>query len=77
MASILPFVRKTGIVFDDRATQIVGDAFDSACMNLRDTGQPTVVYEVIAGRIMDAARHGERDPIRLCNAGLAALGPRR
>ena len=31
MASILPFIRKAGAVFDDRVTQIMGEAFDSAC----------------------------------------------
>jgi hypothetical protein len=29
---------------------------------------------VIAKRIIDAARNGERDSVRLRNAGLAALG---
>jgi hypothetical protein len=74
VASILPFVRRTGTVFDDRTTQIIGEAFDSACKELHDTGQPPIVYEVIARRIIDAANVGERDLIRLRNAGLAALG---
>jgi hypothetical protein len=30
--------------------------------------------EVVAKRIIDAAEKGERDPIRLRNAGLAAFG---
>ena len=74
MASILPFIRKAGAVFDDRVTQIMGEAFDDACKELHDTGQPPIVYEVIAKRIIDAARNGERDPVRLRNAGLVALG---
>ncbi|MDB5582576.1 MAG: hypothetical protein JWR80_7752 [Bradyrhizobium sp.] len=75
MASILPFIRKGGTVFDDHATQILGDAFDSACKELRDKGQPTIVYEVIAKRIIDAYKNGERDPIQLRNIGLTAFGP--
>ena len=74
MASILPFIKKSGIVFDDHATSILGEAFDAACKELHDKGQPTIVYEVIARRIIDAARNGERDPIRLRNLGLAGLG---
>ena len=74
MASILPFIRKAGTVFDDRVTQIMGEAFDSACKELHDTGQPAIVYEVIAKRIIDCAKNGERDRLRLRNAGLAALG---
>lgn len=74
MASILPFNRKAGAVFDDRITEIMGEAFDSACEELHDTGQSSVVYEVIAKRIIEATRIGERDPVRLRNVGLAALG---
>jgi hypothetical protein len=74
MASILPFIQKAGAVFDDRATQIMGEAFDGACKELHDSGQPPIVYEVIARRIIDAARVGERDLVRLRNAGLTALG---
>jgi hypothetical protein len=74
VGSILPFIRKAGTVFDDRMTEIMGEAFDSACKELRDTGQPPIVYEVIAKRIIDGVRAGERDPVRLRNVGLAALG---
>jgi hypothetical protein len=74
VASILPFIPKAGTVFDDRMTEIMGEAFDSACKELHDSGQPPVVYEVIARRIIDATRTGERDPVRLRNVGLAALG---
>jgi hypothetical protein len=52
----------------------MGAAFDAACKELHDKGQPTLVYEVIAKRIIDAAKKGERDPVRLRNTGLAALG---
>ena len=73
MASILPFNRKAGTVFDDRITEIMGEAFDNACRELHDSGQPSIVYEVIARRIIDATGTGERDPVRLRNVGLAAL----
>jgi hypothetical protein len=74
VGSILPFVRKTGIAFDDHATKAMGEAFEAACRALHDTGQPQIVYEVIAKRIIDAAQSGERDVDRLRDAGLAALG---
>jgi len=48
------FFRKIGIVFDDHATKAIGDAFDAACTALHDSGQPQIVYEVIAKRIMAA-----------------------
>jgi hypothetical protein len=74
LSAILPFIRKAGIVFDDRVTQIIGEAFDTACKELHDKGQPAIVYEIIAKRIIDSAKNGERDLVRLRNAGLAGLG---
>jgi len=73
MASILPFIRDKS-VFDDEAARLMGEAMDAACEGLRDTGQPALVREIIAKRIIEAAKKGERDPVRLRNAGLAALG---
>jgi hypothetical protein len=51
----------------------MGEAFDSACKELHDTGRPKIVYEAIAKRIIDAARNGERDPVRLRSVGLMGL----
>jgi hypothetical protein len=73
MASILPFVRNK-LDFDDEVTRLMGEAFDAACRGLRDTGQPAIVREIIARRIIKAATKGERDPAHLRAAGLAALG---
>ena len=73
MASILPFIRNKSD-FDDEATRLMGEAFDAACKDLHDTGQPALVREIIAKRIIKAAKKGERDPARLRKAGLAALG---
>ena len=62
-----------GAVFDDGVTQIMGHAFDSACKDLRATGQPAIVYEVIANRIINAAMNGERDVDLLRKTALAGL----
>ena len=75
VASILPFIRPETDYFDDRVTKILGDAFDAACKELRDKGQPRIVHEVIARRIIDAAKKGIRDPLRLRDIALAALPP--
>jgi len=63
MATVLQFIRNKSD-FDDEATRLMGEAFDAACKGLRDTGQPIVVQEVIAKRIIKAAMKGERDPAR-------------
>lgn len=52
----------------------MGAAFDKACQMLRDGGQPDVAKELIAKRIIELARNGERNPDRLCERVLAAMG---
>jgi hypothetical protein len=49
------------------------EAFDASLKALDDGGQPKIVLEVIAQRIIEAARRGERDPVRLVEAALPWL----
>jgi hypothetical protein len=76
MTAIIQFIEKAGFagVFDDHATKVMGEAFDAACKDLHDTGQPSVVYEVVATRIIEAAKSGERDPEKLRDWALTAFG---
>jgi len=60
-------------VFDDDATRVMGEAFDSALALLGEKFQPPVIHEVIARRIITAARKGERDADRLRDAAIAAV----
>ena len=62
MATILPFV-KDG-VFDQKDITAMSTALDDVCkiLNLRDDNS---AREVIAIRIVDLARAGERNPTRL------------
>jgi hypothetical protein len=71
VASILPFIPRN--VFDDTTTRIMSRAFDAACKELHDTGQPELVHEVIAKRIITAAQKGERNVVRLRDIALAGL----
>jgi len=61
--------------FGPEAIAVMGDALDAALKELQDTGksdvQSDVVREIIAGRIIGAARLGERDPVRLRAAALS------
>jgi hypothetical protein len=75
MNSILPFFQDAS--FDAETTRAMGEAFDAACKELHDKGQPAVVKELIAKQIIEAARRGERDPVRLCEAALRTLGIKR
>jgi hypothetical protein len=73
VASILPFLKPGDGSFDDYATRVMGEAFDDARKKLNSTGQPPIVFDTIAARIIAAAGKGERDPIRLRDVGLAGL----
>jgi hypothetical protein len=56
--------------FDPEVIAAMSEVLDAACEKLGDTDQPEVAREVIAGRIIAAARLGERDPARLLEAAL-------
>jgi hypothetical protein len=60
--------------FDDAATFAMGEAFDNACKSLRNFGSACTVREIIAKRIISVAKNGERDPTRLHEQALKALG---
>jgi hypothetical protein len=56
--------------FDPEAIALMGEALEAALKELQGAGETDVMREVIAGRIIAAARLGERDPTRLLAAAL-------
>ena len=64
MATILPFIRGSDNVFDPKDVTAMSMALDDICkeLSLRDDD---AAREVIAARITDLARAGERSPTRL------------
>jgi hypothetical protein len=60
-------------VFEPEATAAMGEAFDAACKELREIGQFEVARELVAARIIKAARGGEFDPALLRTAALSRL----
>jgi hypothetical protein len=73
VSTIVPLFRDSA--FDDEVTQILGKAYDIACRSLHPKGQPPVVQEILAKKIIAAAQRGERDPDRLAGIALGTLGP--
>jgi hypothetical protein len=57
-------------VFGPEAIAQMSEALDAAFEELQDTGEPEVVREIIAGRIIAAAKFGECHPARLLAAAL-------
>jgi hypothetical protein len=59
--------------FDPETVKALCDAYDRACKSPHDAGQPDIVNEVIAQRIISLAKQGERDPDKLCAGALVAV----
>ena len=53
-----------------RPFAVMSEALEAACEDLGDTGRPEAVREIVALRIIAAARLGECDPVRLREAAL-------
>jgi hypothetical protein len=62
------------VSFDDAATSAMGEAFDKACKSLRNLGSACEARSIVAKRIIDAAKNGERDPTRLREHALVPFG---
>ena len=70
-----PFVPNfSAAELDAAAVRIMSSAYGKACKMLHDKGQPAVVQEIIAGRIVEIVRAGERDPDRISERVLSDLG---
>jgi hypothetical protein len=62
-----------GASFDAETVQMLCAVYDRVKQELHDRGQPEIVNEIIAQRILLAAENGERDPGRLCADALKGL----
>jgi hypothetical protein len=72
VAQILQFLRPADS-FSPDTIQVLIKAYDMAMASLHDRGQPEVVREVIAKRIIEAAQRGLVDPASLCADALSAF----
>jgi hypothetical protein len=61
-----------GFSFDGEAKRVMGIAFEMTCVVLR-VKRTDPMAEKVAKSIIELARHGERDPDRLCDAALDAV----
>ena len=63
-----------GAAFGPHATRVMVEAYERTCQSLNDVSQPKIVKEIIARRIVGAAKSGERDPEQLYRLALKELG---
>ena len=62
-----------GTSFDAETTRTMGEAFDDACTSLQEFGSRVTVREILARRIVEAAKNGEQDRARLYAHALLAF----
>lgn len=74
MPTIDRYVQLTNF-FDPDTILLLGSAFQRACALVGHAAQPVAVREAVAKAIFEAAKQGERDPLCLRDAGLAAIEP--
>jgi len=73
MTSIIPFLGNE--VFEPTDIRVMSDAYNKAMEDIYDFGRPNkIVEQMIAARIIELTKSGERDSDRLCDKGLAACG---
>jgi hypothetical protein len=64
--------------FGPEVTQAMAAAFDKACQSVKGHPQEIPLRDAIARRIIELARQGEHDPVRLSELALKAemnIGP--
>jgi hypothetical protein len=71
MAKVAPIFQDAA--FEPEVTQAMAAAFDKACQSVKGHPQEIVLKDAIAGRIIELARQGEHDPVRLSELALKAL----
>ena len=59
--------------FEPEVTQAMAAAFDKACQSVKGHPREILLKDAIARRIIELARQGEHDPVRLSELALKAL----
>jgi len=72
---ITPFLNDTK--FDPEAKRVLSVAFEMARVALRLADRGDLANEIIAKRIIELAKAGERNPDLLCEGVLKEFGERR
>jgi hypothetical protein len=71
------FLEQESATFDPPTVKLMTDAYLEACRLLRPTPRDDGVTRLVAKRIIDAARSGERDPSAWYAAGCGSGRPVR
>jgi hypothetical protein len=70
MTKVAPIFQEAA--FEPEVTVAMAAAFDMACQSVKGHPQENVLKDAIARRIIELARQGEHDPVRLSELALKA-----
>jgi len=73
MGTIIEFLREQN-AFDPEATNAMSAAFEEVCRALKLSDTDTHGREAVASQIIELARRGEKDPVRLRDRVLRDAG---
>ena len=68
---LTPYLKEA--VFEQKAIEAMNAAFEAACKSLKLFDRNDPIIEVLARKIIDIARSGERDPQRIHDLVLLQL----
>jgi hypothetical protein len=71
---VIRLLREFQAAFDPEAVDVMVGVYEKACTALGLTGRSDPITELLAKKIIEAAQTGERDPLRILQIALDALG---
>ena len=74
MGEVFKFIPPDTVFFEPETVAVLGAAFDKTIAAIHNGRQPEPVREAIAECIIALAAKGERNPDRMCEATLTAMG---
>ena len=63
--------------FDSETMRLMGLAYETTLISLRRVDRGDIANNIVAQKIIELAKYGERDPERLCEAVLSHWRPDR
>lgn len=64
-----------GSTFEPEAINTIVQAYEATLAKLRLANIEDAVTRLVAEKIIEVAQTGERDPVRICERTIGALGP--
>ena len=71
--AIYRLLQEREAAFEPEAVQAIAGAFEEACRKLGLAERTDPLRDIVASKVLEVARTGERDPVRLCERALKEI----